>query len=239
MLPKTKEVLDFIANDELFKKYDIRFVGGTALSYLINHRLSEDLDFATLILEPYQVEEIEEMIKKYGGEKLEHNITMEEYTLNDGEDIDLIYIKFMINGVKIEFFTPPFNLAEVSVWKNDKYTYYGDTTLKVASLNTIIYMKTMAFWNRKKYRDLFDIYYVIENKHISAHDFIMNYLEHNITHSTSSLYKNIQSPTLFFKKTNDEGIHTLVTNPKTYDWYRTKIEEFIHGVLLDELYSSF
>lgn len=34
MLPKTKEVLDLIANDELFKKYDIRFVGGTALSYL-------------------------------------------------------------------------------------------------------------------------------------------------------------------------------------------------------------
>lgn len=237
MLPKTKEVLDLIANDELFKKYDIRFVGGTALSYLIKHRLSEDLDFATLVLEPHQVKEIEEMIKKYGGEKLEHNITMEEYTFNDGEDIDLIYIKFMLDGVKIEFFTPPFNLSEVSVWKNDKYTYYENTTLKVAALDTIIYMKTMAFWNRKKYRDLFDIYYVIENNHISAHDFIKNYLEHQITHDIASLHKNIQSPSLFFKKSNDEGINTLVKNPKPYDWYRAKIEEFIHNELLAELYT--
>jgi hypothetical protein len=37
MLQKTKEVLELIANDELFVKFDIKFVGGTALSYLINH----------------------------------------------------------------------------------------------------------------------------------------------------------------------------------------------------------
>ena len=30
---------------DLFKNFDIRFVGGTALSYRINHRLSEDFDF--------------------------------------------------------------------------------------------------------------------------------------------------------------------------------------------------
>ena len=35
----------------------------------------------------------------------------------------------------------------------------------------------MAFWNRKKYRDLFDIYFVLSNNHISENDFINNYLE--------------------------------------------------------------
>ena len=45
MLEKTKEVLEIICNDDLFKNFDIRFVGGTALSYRINHRLSEDFDF--------------------------------------------------------------------------------------------------------------------------------------------------------------------------------------------------
>ena len=43
MLQKTQEVLEFIANDELFENNDIRIVGGTALSYLIAHRLSEEL----------------------------------------------------------------------------------------------------------------------------------------------------------------------------------------------------
>ena len=67
MLQKTQEVLELIANDELFENNDIRFVGGTALSYLIEHRLSEDLDFASLEVSS---EEIEEVMKKYGAEKL-------------------------------------------------------------------------------------------------------------------------------------------------------------------------
>ena len=62
---------------------------------------------------------------------------------------------------KVEFFTPPFNLFEQKVWENDKFTYYENSGLKVSSLETLIYMKTMAFWNRKKYRDLFDIYYIL------------------------------------------------------------------------------
>ena len=236
MLKKTKNTLELIMNDDFFLKYDFRFVGGTALSHIINHRLSEDLDFASLEL---PCEEIEAFMKSYGAKKLEHDVTMEDYVTYDGEDIEISYMQFMLDGVKVEFFTPPFNLFEISVWEKDKYTNYKNSKLKIAALDTIIYMKTMAFWNRKKYRDLFDIYYVIENNHISAHDFIKNYLEYNITHSTSSLHKNIQSPTLFFLKTTDEGINTLVADPKPYDWYRTKIEEFIHGVLLDELYSSF
>ena len=81
------------------------------------------------------------------------------------------------------------------------------------------------------------VYYVIENNHISAHDFIKNYLKHQITHDIASLHKNIQSPSLFFKKSNDEGINNLVKNHKPYDWYRAKIEEFIHNVLLAELYT--
>ena len=97
-------------------------------------------------------------------------------------------------------------------------------------------MKTTAFWNRKKYRDLFDIYYLIENKHISPNKFINQYLEYNITYNTENLYKRIKEPLHFFEKANDEGINLLVSNPKPYEWYRAKIEEFIYGVLLDELY---
>jgi predicted nucleotidyltransferase component of viral defense system len=160
MLQKTQEVLEFIANDELFENNDIRLVGGTALSYLIVHRLSEDLDFASLEVSS---EEIEEVMKKYGAEKLEHDPTQEDYVTNEGEDINSHYIKFMLKGVKVEFFAPPFNLFEEEVWREDKYTFYKDTKLKVSSLDTIVYMKTMAFWNRKKYRDLFDIYYLLEN----------------------------------------------------------------------------
>ena len=235
MLKKTENTLELIMNDDFFVKYDFRFVGGTALSHIINHRLSEDLDFAALELVP---KEIEEMMTKYAAVKIDHNVTMEDYVTNDGENIENSYMKFILNGVKIEFFTPPFNLLEISVWEKDKYSYYENSKLKFASLDTIIYMKTMAFWNRKKYRDLFDIYYVIKNNHISSKKFINDYLEHNITYNIDYLYKKIQSSSHFFERTNDEGISSLVKNPKAYEWYRTKIEEFISNVLIEDLYTK-
>jgi len=140
MLQKTKDTLDLICNDKLFEEYDIRFVGGTALSYIINHRLSEDLDFAALEL---NIKDIKKMMTSYGAEKLPHDPTMSDYVANEGEDIDTLYMKFMLNDVKIEFFTPPFNMMELSVWKNDKYTKYNNSNIRIASLQTIIYMKTM------------------------------------------------------------------------------------------------
>jgi predicted nucleotidyltransferase component of viral defense system len=217
VLKKTKNTLELIMNDDFFLKYDFRFVGGTALSHIINHRLSEDLDFASLEL---PCEEIEAFMKSYGAKKLEHDVTMEDYVTYDGEDIEISYMQFMLDGVKVEFFTPPFNLFEISVWEKDKYTNYKNSKLKIAALDTIIYMKTMAFWNRKKYRDLFDIYFVLSNNHISENDFINNYLENNITYKVDDLYKKIQSITQFYKRSNDEGINTLVKNPKSYEWYR-------------------
>lgn len=58
------------------------------------------------------------------------NVTIEDYVTNDGEDIENSYIKFMLNGVKVEFFTPPFNLFEISVWEKDKYNYYENSSIK-------------------------------------------------------------------------------------------------------------
>ena len=91
----------------------------------------------------------------------------------------------------------------------------------------------MAFWNRKKYRDLFDIYFVLSENYITANKFIDDYLENNITYEIDNLYKRIQSITEFYKKSNDEGINTLVKNPKSYEWYRLEIEKYIHKVLLN------
>ncbi len=235
MLPKTKEVLDVISLDKFFEENDIRFVGGTALSYHIQHRLSEDLDFACLTLEP---EKIKLMMNKYNAEQVDLDITMKECALNDGEDINNSYMKFNLDGVKVEFFTPPFNILDVEVWNNDNYTFYEDTNLKVASLETIIYMKTMAFWNRKKYRDIFDIYYVLEKNYCKTEDFLNKYIQYNITYTIEHLYDKIQTTEQFYEKENDEGINTLVDNPKPYEWYRARIANYIYEVMLQKVYSE-
>jgi len=235
MLKKTKAVLDLLAQDAFFKDNDVRFVGGTALSLLINHRLSEDLDFAMFELPK---EEINSMMLRYGGVKRKHSDLIIDYALNDGEEIEDYHIMFDLNGVKIDFFVPPFNMKEKAVWENKSCTIYEDTNVKVASLETIFYMKTMAFWNRKKYRDVYDIYFVLSNNinGYTAKKFIEEYIGFHITFTKEDMQIKIQSKAEFYEKPNDEGINTLVEKPETYEWYRDKIEEMITNVYLEELY---
>jgi len=121
MLKKTELALNLLAQNPFFKANDIRFVGGTALSFLINHRLSEDLDFAMLELPK---EEINSIMSSYGAVKRKHSDLTIDYALNDGEDIEDYHIMFDLNGVKIDFFVPPFNNKEKSIWENNPYTIY-------------------------------------------------------------------------------------------------------------------
>lgn len=236
MLEKTKMVLELISKDELFQNNDIRFVGGTALSYRIDHRLSEDLDFATSLIDK---DAINKMVRKYSGRSIEHHVSMIDSALNDGEDISNSYLIFIINDVKVEFFTPPFNIGEEKeIWDKDQFTYYENTHLKVASLETLIYMKSMAFWNRKKYRDLFDIWYLLNNKMQTVKEFLEKYISFHFTYDKEQLLEKIKNTKTFYFKSTDEGISTLVKNHKPYEWYRNEIESMIQDAIIEELYKS-
>lgn len=235
MLEKTRRVLDVLAEQELFKKYDIRFVGGTALSYLLDHRLSEDLDFAMLEL---CTDEIDAMMTLQDAKKIDHDNTAVDYALNEGGNLYDYHLKYLLDSVKIEFFVPPFNILEKDVWKEEAPSHYKDTHLKIASFKTIIYMKTMAFWSRKKYRDMFDIYYALSHvKGYTAKEFIESYIKYNLTYTKEMLYTKIKSKTEFYEKRDDEGISTLVRDAKSYEWYRKQIEDLVYDVYLEELYN--
>jgi predicted nucleotidyltransferase component of viral defense system len=234
MLEKTRQVLDVLAQNEFFGRHDVRFVGGTALSYLINHRLSEDLDFAMLELPK---DEINRLMRSFGAEEIAHSDTAVDYALNEGGDLYDCHLKYILDGIKVEFFTPPFNTLEKEIWTTEATSHYENTSLKIASFETIMYMKSMAFWNRKKYRDLFDIYYVITNiDGYKAKDFVENYLKYNITYTKKALYEKIKSKSEFYERLTDEGISALVANPKPYEWYRRELEGMLYAVYLDELY---
>ena len=234
MLEKTKKVLDILCNDELFKNYDIRFVGGTALSYYLNHRLSEDLDFTML---KFNFKAINDTMLKYGAIRVENNLN-EDIVINDGFYASDCYVTYKLNNVKVDFFEAPLNVMENEIWDKDEIEYYNNSNLKILSLKSVLYMKTLAFWSRKKYRDLFDIYYVLQNNYITTEEFIHKYLKYNITYTLENLYDKISSKNDFFEKDNDEGLSTLVKKPNTYEWYRNEIEKLIHKELLKELYGT-
>jgi predicted nucleotidyltransferase component of viral defense system len=238
MLEITNKALELISKHDFFKKHDVRFVGGTALSYLINHRLSEDLDFAMATSE-LPKDEIIEMMESFGAIKKKHSDYIIDSATNHGEDIDDSHIMFDLNGVKVDFFTPPFNIKEKVVWEEQPCNLYKDTNVKVASFETIFYMKTMAFWNRKKYRDVYDVYYVL-NQGINGttpQTFLEQYMKYNISYTKELLLLKIQSKKDFSEKKGDEGINILVEDDKPYEWYRDKLEDMINDVYLEELYN--
>ena len=235
MLEKTERTLELISQDDFFARHDVRFVGGTALSHIIEHRLSEDLDFAMLELPK---DEIVDMMLKYGAVKKEHGDYIKDKVSNDGFDIDDSHIMFDLNGVKVDFFVPPFNIKEKDVWNNIPYTHYKDTNVKLAAFDTIMYMKTMAFWDRKKYRDVFDVYFVLSNgtEGYTPQKFVALHQKYNVTHSIEYLVSKVKSKDMFHERMGDEGINTLVDEPQTYEWYRNKLEKMLDEVYMHELY---
>ena len=76
------------------------------------YELLVNAGYEALILKDFSnaKEEILKTMLKYGAVKLEHNPTEEDYVKNDGGDINSHYMKFMLKGVKIEFFTPILNI---------------------------------------------------------------------------------------------------------------------------------
>ncbi|BAF69860.1 nucleotidyl transferase AbiEii/AbiGii toxin family protein [Nitratiruptor sp. SB155-2] len=49
MTSQVKKILDIFAKKEFLKENDLYFIGGTALSYYLNHRISEDIDFISSV----------------------------------------------------------------------------------------------------------------------------------------------------------------------------------------------
>ena len=68
-LPETEKVLNILSEEEGIKDYV--FVGGSALSYYLNHRLSEDIDLAS----PNEFLKMDKHIDKI-MEKLRQNVKL-------------------------------------------------------------------------------------------------------------------------------------------------------------------
>ena len=96
LLPKTKEVLIELSRAEFMQDYT--FVGGSALSCYLQHRLSEDLDFFTW----NQTADIENLLTTLNNDYL-------KIINRSNQQVDLLY-----KGVKITFFSNKWDLLKLS-----------------------------------------------------------------------------------------------------------------------------
>ncbi|MBI5123102.1 nucleotidyl transferase AbiEii/AbiGii toxin family protein [Candidatus Roizmanbacteria bacterium] len=132
---ETQAVLDKIKTIPDIQNFYLS--GGTALSLLLGHRESEDLDF--FIKTPFQPQELQQ--KLLNTSNLE-NVTLDEGTLN-----------FFIDKVKLQFSYYPYNLLE------DLIPWNGIHLSSVADI-ACTKLITISMWGSKK--DFIDLYVILQ-----------------------------------------------------------------------------
>mgnify|MGYP000479354346 FL=1 len=195
VLNKIKDSLIF--QDELY------FVGGTALSYYINHRISEDIDIVSPNILDYQ--KIVPALISLGAKKIEDENTTALRLA--GLFPDEYILKFILDDVKIEFFQANRPIQK-KILKELNYINYDNSNLKILDLKSIAKLKIVALLQREKVRDLFDFSSMIENKILTLDEII----------SISSELKNLSSKVEFIhflsKKKESKDDESVYLNEK-------------------------
>ncbi len=136
LLPDTRKLLaEFIANASFLEKYVL--VGGTALSLHLCHRKSEDLDFFTYS-DNFEKKEIFAYIN--------NRFEQVEIINQTNDQIDLL-----INGVKVTFFNAKWNFLTPNKIKR----------FNLSPLEAIAGMKVNTLFLRAKFRDYYDLYFLV------------------------------------------------------------------------------
>lgn len=151
-----------------FVKERLAFRGGTTLHKLFlapAARYSEDIDLVQIKAEPFGViiDSIRKQLSFLGKPRInqkEHNNTI-VYRVNSEDDIP---IKLKIEVNTREHFSV-YGLRDILV-KLDSEWNYGEALVPTYSLEELLATKLRALYQRKKGRDLFDLWYALNNEEI-------------------------------------------------------------------------
>ena len=135
LLNNTIKVLNKFIKFDIMKNFVL--VGGSALALYLCHRKSEDLDFFSY--ENIDLKEVMIFLRNFDNK---------EYINISEQQIDLF-----IDGVKVTFF-------------NAKWKFLKPTNIEkfnVATLEQIAIMKVNVLFLRAKYRDYYDLYFLLQH----------------------------------------------------------------------------
>ena len=174
MKPETETLAIRLSEEPLLEKFLL--VGGTALSIYLKHRLSEDLDFATAekTLPTQAISDLLERFKRTGS-VIEDILSLaaRHNAINEGYDIEEYQQDWLIDGVKLTFFTlekengrEKLALDHGKKWNNK---------LRLASLDTLFVTKALVLTDRHAIRDNFDMYTLMMQGSYSYNDLIQAY----------------------------------------------------------------
>ena len=194
MLKEIERLLELFANDDLFSEY--YFIGGTALAYYLNHRISYDIDFVKF--EKLNVPKLKTLSILYDAKYIPDK-DASTFKINTGEDIQNYKMSFNFNTIKVDFFYPN-DLLRVTILKKAKANIQKIyQNINILPLETIADLKVLALLRRSKIRDLFDVYVLLE-KNIIGVDLLERYM---------ALENHVLTFPEFIENFKDDGSETL------------------------------
>ncbi|NOQ30549.1 MAG: hypothetical protein GQ570_05435 [Helicobacteraceae bacterium] len=199
MTINVKQALDKISNNEIFKD-ELYFIGGTALAYYLNHRVSEDIDIVSAKALPYR--KIIPKITALGATKLQdENVTALRMA---GLFPDEYMIKFVLDNVKLEFFQANRPIQK-EILSSATFNSFENSQLKILDVKSVAKLKIVALIMREKSRDLFDFAAILENDILSDEEMI------NLFIKIKSDIKNVNDIVDFIKSKkeskDDESVY--------------------------------
>jgi len=167
MTARVIAALESVKSLEMFENLALYFIGGTALSYYLEHRISEDIDIIST--EPLAYKKIISIILSMGGEKLrdENAVALRMAGLVPDEYM----LKFNLDGVKLEFFRASTPL-QIKIIKDAKASKYLGARLNILDVKSIAKLKLIALLSRNKSRDLFDFKVILEENILSTDEIL-------------------------------------------------------------------
>lgn len=139
---KTESVFNLLADYDILSEFT--FVGGSAVAYYLNHRLSEDLDFFTW--HKNLPENIRHLIKDLSKT---HSIIIANQSNQ--------YLDLIVDEIKLTFFANDWDILQ-----KDRKCIKGN--IFAADLKLLCAMKINALSLRAKFRDYYDLYVMSKEK---------------------------------------------------------------------------
>ena len=157
-----KELLEKIKHSDIFEEHPFYFIGGTALSVYLDHRISYDIDITSTELLP--ISAMKAFAFPLKATYVPDSAGASAFRINSGKNLDNYYMKFMVDDVKLEFSYFDDELRQSILANAVSNPYSEGSKLKILSLDDIIILKAIALFGREKSRDLFDMAIILERQ---------------------------------------------------------------------------
>lgn len=220
-----------------FIRERLAFRGGTALHKLFlvpAARYSEDIDLVQMKVEPFgeiinRVRDKLSFLGKPQVKQKKHNNSI-VYSIQAEDDVP---IKLKIEVNTREHFSV-YGLQDIPV-KLDSEWYKGDALVATYSLNELLATKLRALYQRKKGRDLFDLWYALNNADVNT-DSVIEAFRHYMKEEGNSVTQKQFLENMEKKIEDSDFIGDMIGLPRIdIEYDINEAYEFVKANLLEKV----